>query len=384
LLHGKICRIGSLQDLANVGTSSPKQVVDVCTVTHETPGEHERVAHESGTAIETYTDYAISGDSLKNRPRIRALLNDAKSFRFDYVIAEALDRISSDQEDIAAIYKRLRHADVRLITLAEGEINELHVGLKGTMNALFLKDLALKTRRGQRGRVEAGKIPGGNSFSYRIVRRVLDDGSIATGEREIDPEQAAIVRRIFKEYTEGMTPRRIASRLNCEGVASPRGGQWNASTINGNQQRRNGVLNNELYVGRINYNRQRFVKDPETAKRRARPNPEHQWATREVSHLRIVDDDLWHRVLAIKQRYSSRWGNKRQSKKTTAQWSSEVRTLRCRYDDQQGRSLLLLGPSREGYMQCRPRDRGTPRAPAFLHSLEPEMMWYQCATAGNI
>jgi DNA invertase Pin-like site-specific DNA recombinase len=61
----------------------------------------ERVAHENGTAIEVYTDYAISGSSLKNRPGIRALLNDAKSRRFDYVIAEALDRISRDQEDIS-------------------------------------------------------------------------------------------------------------------------------------------------------------------------------------------------------------------------------------------------------------------------------------------
>jgi hypothetical protein len=59
-----------------------------------------------------------------------------------------LDRLSRDQEDIAAIYKRLRHSDIRVLTFAEGEISELHVGLKGTMNALFLKDLALKIRRG--------------------------------------------------------------------------------------------------------------------------------------------------------------------------------------------------------------------------------------------
>ena len=41
-------------------------------------------------------------------------------------------------------------AEVTIVTLAEGEISELHVGLKGTMNALFLKDLAQKTRRGLR------------------------------------------------------------------------------------------------------------------------------------------------------------------------------------------------------------------------------------------
>ena len=76
-------------------------------------------------------------------------------------MAEALDRLSRDQEDVAALYKQLSFSGIKLITLAEGEINELHVGLKGTMNALFLKDLAQKTRRGLEGRVRQGKSGGG-------------------------------------------------------------------------------------------------------------------------------------------------------------------------------------------------------------------------------
>jgi site-specific DNA recombinase len=275
----------------------------------------ERIEQENGTVVDVYADYAISGSSLRNRPRMQTLLEEAKKGKFDCVIAEALDRVSRDQEDIAAIYKRLRHSDIRFLTLAEGEISELHVGLKGTMNALFLKDLALKIRRGQRGRVEAGKVPGGSSYGYRIIRHLLADGSVSTGEREIDPSQAAIIQRIFKEYADGMAPRQIAARLNREAFPSPRGGQWNASTINGNRRRRIGILNNELYLGRILYNRQRFLKDPETGKRIARPNPEHEWVTKEVPELRIIEDDLWEQVQARKQRYSSRWGNKRQSRK---------------------------------------------------------------------
>ena len=275
----------------------------------------ERAVRDSMTVAEVFTDYAISGGSLSNRPGMLSLMEAAKRREFDVVIAEALDRISRDQEDIAAIYKRLSHADVRIIRLSEGEINELHVGLKGTMNALFLKDLAIKTRRGQRGRVEAGKIPGGNCYGYTIVRRILDNGSVSTGEREIDPDQAAIIRRMFKEYADGIAPRQIARRLNAEGVPSPRGGQWNASTINGSWQRRNGILNNELYLGRINYNRQQFVKDPETGKRVSRPNPKHEWIKKEVPHLRIIDDETWEAVQAIKARYSSSKGNKRQTKK---------------------------------------------------------------------
>jgi site-specific DNA recombinase len=73
-----------------------------------------------------------------------------------------------------------------MVTLAGGDITHLHIGLKGTMTALFLKELAEKTRRGLRGRIELRKTGGGVSFGYRIVRR-LDNGVVSTGEREIVP-----------------------------------------------------------------------------------------------------------------------------------------------------------------------------------------------------
>ena len=75
------------------------------------------------------------------------MMEDGQRQRFDIVLAEALDRISRDQEEIAGVYKRLTFAGVRMVTLSEGDISELHIGLKGTMGALYLKDLADKTRR---------------------------------------------------------------------------------------------------------------------------------------------------------------------------------------------------------------------------------------------
>ena len=65
------------------------------------------------------------------------------------------------------------------------------------MNALFLKDLADRTRRGLRGRVELGKSGGGLCYGYQ-VRRVTSTGeSTETGNREIVPVQAEVIRRIF-------------------------------------------------------------------------------------------------------------------------------------------------------------------------------------------
>src|SRR4051812_41015011 len=106
-----------------------------------------RIEQEGWQYLHAYTDRAVSGASAL-RPAYQSLLEDARQDRFDIVVAEALDRLSRDQEDVAGLLKRLRFAGIRLFTLAEGEITELYVGLKGTMNALFLKDLADKTRRG--------------------------------------------------------------------------------------------------------------------------------------------------------------------------------------------------------------------------------------------
>src|SRR5207248_9977802 len=102
------------------------------------------------------------------RPGFQAMMREALQKKVDIVMAEALDRFSRDQEDTAGLFKRLTFAGVNIVTLAEGDITHLHIGLKGTMNALFLKELAEKTRRGLRGRVEAGRSGGGISYGYRI------------------------------------------------------------------------------------------------------------------------------------------------------------------------------------------------------------------------
>src|SRR3546814_2977804 len=118
-------------------------------------------------------------------------MQDAQRGGFDIVLAEALGRISRDQEDVAGVYKRMTFAGVKVVTLSEGEITHLHVGLKGTMNALFLKDLADKTCRGLRGRVEKGKSGGGLCFGYAVANRVDGNGR----SEETRSELQSLLRR---------------------------------------------------------------------------------------------------------------------------------------------------------------------------------------------
>ena len=256
-----------------------------------------RIEQEGWAYLHAYTDRAVSGASAL-RAAYQQLLEDARREQFDIVVAEALDRLSRDQEDVAGLFKRLRFADIRLFTLAEGEITELHVGLKGAMNALFLKDLAQKTRRGLEGRVRQGRSGGGLCFGYDVIREHDGRGEPIHGGRKINEAEAAVVRRIFTAFANGQSPRAIALSLNAERIAGPHGETWGPSTIYGNWRRGTGILNNELYIGKLVWNRQRYVKDPATGKRRARPNPPDEWITRDVPDLRIVDGQLWNEVKA--------------------------------------------------------------------------------------
>jgi site-specific DNA recombinase len=242
------------------------------------------------TFIDAYPDYAVSGSSVHGRFAFERLVNDAKAGRFDIILAEDLDRLSRNQADIALFYERMTFVGVKLWTVLDGEIAEIHIGLKGTMSALFLKALSQKIHRGMAGRVRNGKNPGGLCYGYRVT---------SLGEREIVEERAAVVRRIFRETIQGRAPREIAAGLNRDNIPSPRGGNWNASTINGSRKRGNGILRQDLYVGRLVWNRQRFVKNPDTGRRITRLNSTTQHQISDVPHLRILDESDWQNVQKI-------------------------------------------------------------------------------------
>ena len=182
--------------------------------------------------------------------------------------------------------------------MAEGEIGELHVGLKGTMNALFLKDLAQKTHRGLRGRVEQGRSGGGRCYGYVLVPGPGPDGLPERGRRRIEPAEAAVVRRIFREYAAGRRPRRIAQALNRRRRRRPAGRRLGPE--HHRRQRR----------PRHRHPEQRALPRPAGLEPAAlRQGPEHRQAgiaaedppeqvVVGVPELRIVDDELWQAVKA--------------------------------------------------------------------------------------
>ena len=256
-----------------------------------------RAEREGWTLGHTYVDHATSG-ATNVRKGYQAMLSAVRDGGVDIVVAESLDRFSRDLEHTAALFKQAAFHGARIHTLAEGDVSELHVGLKGVMGALYLKDLADKTRRGLEGRVHAGRCVGSAAYGYQVVRRMREDGEPDRGLRAIDPDQAAVVQRIFSEYAAGISPLKIAKALNAEAITGPGGGIWYDTSIRGRERRRDGILRNALYVGSIVWRRRLNLKDPATGARLRRDATPDSYVTGTAPELRIITDDLWERTQA--------------------------------------------------------------------------------------
>jgi DNA invertase Pin-like site-specific DNA recombinase len=249
------------------------------------------------TLTKHYQDKAKSGASMNERAGVRQLLDDAGHGHFDCVIVEALDRLSRDQVDMLMIYKRLAFLRVEILTVNEGAATQITVGIRSLISSIFLKDLGDKVARGQVGRVMEGKIPGAVTFGYRLTPG-------KPGEREIDPEEATIVRRIFEEYAAGKSPRAIACGLNDDDIPSPRGKRWTGTTISGGGADGMGLIANPIFIGQTTWNKRKSAINPETGRTVRRRTEKH--LTIDVPQLRIVDPALWDACTSVKANRSNR------------------------------------------------------------------------------
>jgi site-specific DNA recombinase len=250
-------------------------------------------AREGMAVISVFEDRAISGAGAINRPGFQAMMRAAEAKSFDVIVSEDMDRLFRDQADYHNSRKHLDHLGIAIHTAGGGKVGKLDGALRALMSEMFLENLAVHSRRGMEGVIRDGRHAGGRAYGYRAV-------SGKPGELEIVEDEAEIIRQIFAEYIGGKTPRQIAHDLNKRGVRPPRGRLWSASTINGNVSRGGGLILNDLYAGRIVWNKVRMVKDPVTRKRLSRPNPKDQHKIVEAPHLRIVDDATFRAAQAIK------------------------------------------------------------------------------------
>lgn len=191
-----------------------------------------------------YTIYKVvkevySGLSI-DRPLLSELRNEALKGYFDVVVGYALDRLSRDPVHFVVLQDALEKDHVRIECVTEsiessdfGKMITYIRGVCAKQEALKIKE---RTMRGKLTRVKSGKLPFGAAlYGYTYNKQ--------TCKREIHPEQAEIVRLIFKLLAEDkMSSRSIVKYLNSQNIPSPRGCKWLWSGVRS-------MVNNESYYG---------------------------------------------------------------------------------------------------------------------------------------
>ncbi len=255
----------------------------------------DRVATLGGVIADEYTDPELTGTAMQLRPGLRQLIEDARARRFDAVYVEALDRLARSQADMAWLYRELRFLGIDLYSLEDGQVDALHAGIKAIVSEMFIDNIGNKTRRGQIEAVHDLRLMGGHIYGYRIANRIDDSsGKPIRGLRIVEPDEAEVVRRIYRLYLEGMSPRQIVVLLSREGVSGPRNRPWTDAVVRGREG--SGILRNDIYCGRLIYGRTRSRRHPGTGIRHFDRRPREEWTVVEAPELRIVDDQTWEAV----------------------------------------------------------------------------------------
>jgi DNA invertase Pin-like site-specific DNA recombinase len=239
-------------------------------------------------AAHVYVDDAVSGAEYLKRPaylRMMAALDPAPPF--GALVVEEQSRLGRDTGRVLLAIQALEEAGVEIwsyqgggtrISVADesGEVNATVVGLVDRMHR---RQSSTRGRIASRAKAEKGHVAGGVTYGYRNIRQV---GHVV---REIDADQAAVVRRIFAEIAAGRGFIRIARGLTADQVPSPRPGQgWGASTVRD-------VVFRDLYRGLVIYGRTRWQMKGGT-KRKVRV-PEAEWVRVDTPHLRIITEGEW-------------------------------------------------------------------------------------------
>ncbi len=247
-------------------------------------------------------DKAVSAATVAGRDGLQGLITTArgKDRLFDCLLVDDTSRLARDISDALRTVKILDFYGVSVVSVSQGIDSSQGnarplLAMHGIMDEQYLTDLAKKVHRGQEGRALSGYTTGGRVFGYTNVP--IEDPT-RTGKYgrpavlgvklEINPDQAAVVNRIFTMFAGGMGQGAIALQLNAEGVAGP-GGRWSRYTIHE-------MLQNERYRGVFVWGRTKKDRNPETGRKISRATPGGQWRRVDVPSWRIVPEALWQTV----------------------------------------------------------------------------------------
>lgn len=224
----------------------------------------EELCRTLGISCSIVLQEVVSGDSIASRPEMMKLLQLVESGSYEAVVCIDMDRLSRGSgADQALVINTFKYSDTKIITPAKTYDFSLEIDEQFAELSLFMakQEYRTITRRMLQGRLDSakeGKWPTGGAapYGYEIYKLKGQKGQ----SLRIVPEEAELVREIFRIYTEEeIGTHKIATRFNALGYHHREGRAWDSARVER-------ILSNPCYAGKLRYKRRQTVSVMEGGK----------------------------------------------------------------------------------------------------------------------
>ena len=188
-----------------------------------------------------FADDGISGTNIKKRDEFNRMIDECMASNIDMVITKSISRFARNTLDCLQYIRQLKDKNIPVYFEKES-INtldakgELLITIMASLAQQESQSMSQNIKLGLQYRYQQGKVQVNHN---RFLGYTKDDD----GHLIIDPKQAEIVKRIYREYLEGSSMDKIADGLMADGILTGAGKtKWHTSTINK-------ILRNEKYMG---------------------------------------------------------------------------------------------------------------------------------------
>lgn len=205
------------------------------------------------TVYKIYSDEGISGKSIKARPALKELLNDANEGKFDSVMVWKINRIGRNLKDVLDMVDLFDRNNITFKSATEPfdtttPGGRMHFQMVALIGEFERGTIAQNVKMGMMARAREGRWNGNVVIGYDLkLKEHTTNKKRKDTELVVNEKEAEIVRTIFKMYSQGNGYKAIANYLNKFGYKTKKGNPFSLTAIKD-------ILNNPVYIGKIRYN----------------------------------------------------------------------------------------------------------------------------------
>lgn len=263
------------------------------------------------TDYKFYCDDGCSGTNF-DRPSFKKMLSDIDEGKINLVIVKYLSRFGRNYVEAGMYVQRFTDSNIRFIAADDNydslvNSDDLLFPIKNVVNEMYARDVSKKTKAAKKAKARDGQFIGSKApFGYKIDPN--DRHHLI-----VDEPAAQVVKRIFRLASDGVGYNKMAKIFREEKVLTPiayfnlnnpdyfksdywrKEFDWHVTSIRA-------ILNNEVYLGKLVYGKQRNKSMKSKEKVR---NPKEDWIVVENCHEPIITQELWdtvHKILNAKHR----------------------------------------------------------------------------------